>query len=252
MSNIDPTPTDELQKLRTRSKWPKVIPPLTIEQERISHDFMKYWHEVLPKRYGAIEHFNHTYSVKNSSTSFTRTLEIGAGLGEHIRYEVLTPAQEENYFAMELRDNMARQLSDRFPKVKTIIGDCQRRTDFSDGFFERILAIHVLEHLSDLPSCVRELHRLCDKTNGIVSVVIPCEGSLAYSMARRLSAQRIFEKRYNQPYKWFISREHINVPGEILEELSPYFTIDHRRFFPLPIIPMEFCNLVIGLTLRPT
>ena len=31
------------------SKWPKTFPPLTPEQKRISDDFMKYWHEVLPK-----------------------------------------------------------------------------------------------------------------------------------------------------------------------------------------------------------
>jgi hypothetical protein len=97
---------------------------------------------------------------------------------------------------------------------------------------------------------VREMHRLCDKQVGVFSVVIPCEGSPAYTLARRISAQRIFEKRYNQSYRWFIEREHINRPEEILDELAPYFTIEHRSFFPLPV-PAALCNLVIGLTLRP-
>ena len=34
--------------------WPKILPELTSEQERISDDFMHYWHEVLPKRYGVV------------------------------------------------------------------------------------------------------------------------------------------------------------------------------------------------------
>ena len=44
-------------------------------------------------------------------------------------------------------------------------------------------------------------------------VVIPCEGGLAYSLARRISAQRIFEKRYGMSYRFFIESEHINVPA---------------------------------------
>jgi ubiquinone/menaquinone biosynthesis C-methylase UbiE len=151
---------------------------------------------------------------------------------------------------LELRENMSRQISERFPKVRAISGDCQQPLNFPDGYFDRILAIHVLEHLPDLPSTVREMHRLCDSEQGIFSVVLPCEGGMAYSLARRISAQRIFEKRYAQSYRWFIEREHINLPGEILEELERYFHITHRSFFPLPL-PFVFCNLCIGLTLRP-
>jgi SAM-dependent methyltransferase len=232
------------------SKWPKTFPPLTDEQKQISDDFMKYWHEVLPRRFGRIEKFNHGYPVRRAPAKFHRTLEIGAGLGEHLEHERLTPEQEKNYYAVELRPNMTAALQERFPRIKAITGDCQQRLDFPDGYFDRMLAVHVLEHLPNLPAAIREMHRLCDKQVGVFSVVIPCEGSPAYTLARRISAQRIFEKRYNQSYRWFIEREHINKPEEILEELAPYFTIEHRSFFPLPV-PAVFCNLVIGLTLRP-
>ena len=113
-----------------------------------------------------------------------------------------------------------------------------------------MLAIHVLEHLPGLPAAIREMRRLCHPERGVFSVVIPCEGGLAYSLARKISAQRIFEKRYQQSYRWFISREHLNVPAEILRELAPHFDIVHRSDFPL-LLPWVFCNLCIGLTLRP-
>lgn len=232
-------------------KWPKTFPPLTAEQQRVSDDFMKHWHEVLPNKYGVIDRFNHSYAVDHAPDDFRRTLEIGAGIGEHLKYERLTPEQEAEYHTLELRENMSAAIRERFPRVKTVTGDCQARLPHPDGHFDRILAIHVLEHLPDLPAAVREMHRLCDKRRGVFSVVIPCEGSLAYSLARRVSAQRIFEKRYGQPYKWFIEREHVNRPHEILEELAPYFTVEHRRFFPLRLVPATFCNLVIGLTLKP-
>ena len=234
----------------SQSKWPKQFPPLTPEQERISNDFMQYWHEVLPKRYGIIDEFNHRYAVKNAPKDFSRTLEIGAGIGEHLEYENLNAEQESNYVAVDIRENMVAEIRRRFPKVTAIEGDCQQRLDFSDGYFDRVLAIHVLEHLPNLPAAVRELHRLCDKKFGVLSIVIPCEGSLAYTLARRISAQRIFEKRYKQPYCWLIEREHINRPNEIFEELSPYFSIKHSSFFPIPV-KLEFCNLCIGATFRP-
>jgi hypothetical protein len=232
------------------ARWPKMFPPLSAEQQRISDDFMKHWHEVLPQRFGLVERFNHGYPVRHAPADFRRTLEIGAGLGEHLHYEKLTPKQEENYYALELRENMSRQISERFRRVQAISGDCQQPLNFPDGYFDRILAIHVLEHLPDLPSTVREMHRICNVEQGIFSVVLPCEGGMAYTLARRISAQRIFEKRYGQSYSWFIEREHINRPDEILEELQRHFHITHRSFFPLPL-PFVFCNLCIGLTLRP-
>jgi SAM-dependent methyltransferase len=234
----------------TKTIWPKTVAPLTAEQQAISNDFMKYWHEVLPRRFAVIERFNHTYPVKNAPPDFARTLEIGAGLGEHLLHERLTPAQQANYHALELRPNMSAEIRRRFPHVRTITADCQKHIDFPDGHFDRILAIHVLEHLPHLPNAVRELYRVCDKTRGVLSVVIPCEGGAAYWLARKISAERIFKKRYQQSYQWFIQREHLNQPAEICAELAPYFQVERRRFFPLRV-PAVFCNLVIGMTLTP-
>ncbi len=232
------------------SKWPKKFPELTPEQKVISDDFMKHWHEVLPGSYGIIEKFNHKYPVRHAPAKFKTTLEIGAGLAEHFEYEKLTDEQVANYTALELRANMVEVIKQRFPQIKAVLGDCEKRLDYTDGYFDRILAIHVLEHLTNLPETVKEMHRLCNKNGGVFSVVIPCEGGLAYSLARRISAQRIFEKRYKQPYKWFIEREHVNRPAEILEELNKYFKVVDKTYFPLRI-PFIFSNLVIGITLVP-
>ncbi len=233
-------------------KWPKTLETLTAEQEIISHDFMKHWHEVLASRsrYGLIEKFNHQYAVKNAPNSFTTTLEIGAGIGEHINYEKLTPLQKSHYVALELRENMAAQIKLNHPEITTKVGDCQEKLDFPNDYFDRVLAIHVLEHLPNLPKAIKEMHRLCHKERGTFSIVIPCEGGFMYSLARKVSAQRIFEKRYKQSYRWFIEREHLNKPHEILEELAPYFTVLQKSYFPF-IIPSINLNLCIGITLRP-
>src|SRR6185312_582841 len=111
------------------AKWPKTFPPLSAEQERIRDDFVHAWHEELPKKYGIVERFNHGYVVDHAPRSFARTLEIGAGIGEHLDYERLTPEQLASYVALELRPQMAEQIANRHPAVKTAVGDCQKRLD---------------------------------------------------------------------------------------------------------------------------
>lgn len=237
------------QKVPAVSKWPKFVPPLTPAQTAISDDFVHYWHEVLPQRFGVIERFNHSYPVKHAPAVFLRTLELGAGRGEHLLYERLSPQQRREYYALELRANMCAAISERFPNIHVVKADCQERLAFPDEFFERILAIHVLEHLPNLPAAVAEAYRVCAK-DGAFSVVIPCEGGLAYGLARRFSAQRIFQARYKQSYRWFIEREHINRPDEIVGELEKYFQVNRARYFPFAI-PSQLVNLVIGLTCKP-
>jgi SAM-dependent methyltransferase len=237
--------------LSTSSKWPKTPSSLSREQQLAHDDFMKRWHEVLPRRYASIERFNHLFPVRFSRSGFRRTIEVGAGLGEHLCHERLSAEQESAYSVVELRTNMAARLRARHPQISVIIGDCQDRLPFPDGHFDRYLAIHVLEHLPNLPACVEEAWRLLDKRRGQLLVVIPCEGGLAYSLARRASAQPMFERTYRMPYRPFVEHEHLNRPHEILTELDPYFTLEARRFFPLPLLSVVPLNLCLGLALRP-
>jgi SAM-dependent methyltransferase len=232
------------------TKWPKTLTSLTPEQERINDEFMKAWHEELPRRFGIVDRFNHGFPVKHSPPDFNTTLEIGAGLGEHLNYEELSPEQERGYHALELRENMAAEIRKKFPRIRAIVGDCQARLDFPDGYFDRVIAVHVLEHLPNLPAAIREAHRLINPRTGRLLVVIPTEGSPAYSLGRRLSAARVYKKRFGGDYSWIPRREHINLPNEIAEELAPCFSTERRRFFPLGV-PFVWCNLCIGLVLRP-
>lgn len=123
------------------NKWPKKIPKLTAKQIDIREDFVKHWLAVLPNKYNIIEKFNHGFPQNKGFFDNCKTLEIGAGLGEHIKYE---PVNKQSYVAMELRDELAKEIQFRYPDVKTIVGDCQEKIDADDGFFDRILAIHVL------------------------------------------------------------------------------------------------------------
>jgi SAM-dependent methyltransferase len=234
-----------------RARWPKTFDALTPEQERIRDDFMKRWLEVLPQRYGAIERFNHRYPIqawarhgRSHEEGRVRTLEIGAGLGAHIGYEDLS---HQDYHVLEMRQNLVSVLRQRYPAVHAVLGNAEESMPFVDQYFHRIVIVHVLEHLCNLPRALAEIDRVLGPS-GALCVVAPCEGSLAYSLARRISAQRIFEKTYRTPYAWFIEREHVNTYDEVRNELARRFRIVEEVRWPLPGLPLAM-NLVVGLTM---
>ena len=228
------------------SKWPKQLPVLTKEQKGMHDDFMKYWHEeILPKRYQVIENFNHGFPLKNCRQG-GNVLEVGAGVGEHISYENLT---NTNYYALEMRQEMSQVIKKRFPDVNVIVGDCQEQISFQDNFFDKVITIHVLEHLPNLPAALKGIHRVL-KADGEFCVVIPCEGGLAHRTARNISVKPIFQRRYGISHELYTKCEHVNTAKEVIEELKPYFKISKSSFFPLGI-PSININLAIGIILNP-
>ena len=96
------------------------------------------------------------------------------------RYEDI---ENQEYYAVELPPELAESLGARFPSVTTLVADCQQRLPFDDGFFERVLAIHVLEHLPDLPAALDEVARVLAPDGRFVAV-IPCEGGTRRTPSR--------------------------------------------------------------------
>src|SRR5271167_1224213 len=171
---------------------------------------MRYFHERQPDEHSRVVRFNHEYAARSARPG--RTLDIGAGLGEHLRYEDLS---SQEYHAVEIREDMANAIRRDFPSVVTVVADCQQRLPYGDDTFDRAVAIHVLEHLPNLPAALREIRRVLSP-DGVLSVVIPCEGGLGYSLGRRLTTQRAFERRYKTSYRWHIDSDHVNQAREIV------------------------------------
>src|SRR5947209_6713992 len=126
---------------RERTVWPKSVSALSPEQESIREDFMHFWHEVLPRRYSAIERFNQRFpleGLRHEGSTRLRTLELGAGIGGHIAFEDLAI---QDYTALELRAAMADRIKERFPHIEVRVGDVQEHIPASDATFDRVIAI---------------------------------------------------------------------------------------------------------------
>lgn len=235
-------------QMRTTTKWPKDQIQLTEEEIAISDDWMKYYFQINRGRFSRIIDFGHNYVIANSPSETRFTLEVGAGLGEHFEYEKLSPNQMNAYTCLELRENMAAALKEKWPIANVCVADCQKTIPFEDGYFDRIIAIHVLEHLPDLPAFLREAHRLLNPICGRFLAIIPCEKGLGYSFGRMLTTKRMFESRYKRSYGRFIAAEHVNTAKEILDEVKEVFDVASCSYYPLRVPFIDF-NLCIGLTL---
>jgi SAM-dependent methyltransferase len=230
----------------TRGRWPKQPPPLTAAQESAREGFIQLWHRELPHRYRSIERFNHGFIARLPVKRGSRTLEIGAGLGEHSRFEDL---DIQAYYCVEYRDAFCAELRKQFPADRVVRGDIEQRQPWPDGFFDRVVAVHVLEHLRNLPAALSEIRRLL-APDGCFDVVLPCEGGLAYSLARKISAERLFRRHFGLDYTPIIRNEHVSTLDEIETELRRDFTVERSAFFPLRV-PIRFINLCVGMRLMP-
>ena len=226
--------------------WPKTPPALTPQQQAAREAFMRAWLEELPGRYGAIERFNHgALSHLPLRRGKWRTLEIGAGIGAHAAFEDL---EAQEYHCLDYRGEFCDTLRG-IPGIAGVTeANIEHETPFAAGSFDRIVAIHVLEHLRNLPDAIAEIDRIL-ANDGIFDVVLPCEGGLSYSLARRISAKRMFEKRFKMSYDPIIANEHVNTLREVLEELRPRFYAEQTKRFPFSL-PLDAINLCIALRLR--
>jgi SAM-dependent methyltransferase len=205
---------------------------------------MMLWHQILPKRYGIIERFNHGYPARLPVKSGAKTLEIGAGLGEHSKHENMA---RQEYHCLEYREEFCQRLRKLLPSQQVHCGDIQSRQPWPSQAFDRVLAIHVLEHLPNLPAALAEIERLL-KNDGVFDVVIPCEGGIAHTFAQKISAERVFRKNFKMDFAPIHKNEHVNTFYEIHGLLGAHFRFLKAAYFPLAI-PIATINLCAAFRL---
>ncbi len=225
--------------------YPKVPPILSAEQVLAREQFMMLWQKEIPK-YSILDKFNQGFIAQLPISPGCKTLEIGAGLGEHLRYENL---EIQDYFCLEYREEFCKEIRKIHPPEKVFCGDIEVKQAWPDSKFDRIIAIHILEHLKNLPVALMEIRRLL-KSDGVFDVVIPCEGTLAYSIARKISAERLFRSHFKMDYTPIVRNEHVSEYHELRQCILKYFTLEKSVMYPLRI-PLAAVNIVEGLRLRP-
>jgi len=222
--------------MKSTYKWPKKRPALSADQLNLLHQWNEYWLPIMNNSFGPVRAFNHGFPLRTASPRAT-TLEIGIGEGSHARIE-----KSENYFGVDRDTSLIRE------RVRVAGADIDVGLPFKDSIFDRILAIHVLEHLANLPHALAEVARVM-KPSGVFCVVIPCEGGIAYTLGRNVTSRRIFERKFGKNFDWIMAYDHVNTSSEILSEVRKRFGSVRTVYFPTRV-PSIHINLLIGMELR--
>ena len=102
--------------------------------------------------------------------------------------------------------------------------------DFQDGYFDRIIALHVFEHVEDIEAAFRETSRVL-KTGGTMTLLFPLE------FFRGMSALKDSWILHGNPMRAFDFHRHRLTPGKV-ERIAAAsgFRVKRKgiRFAPFP------------------
>ena len=231
------------------SSWPKTIPDLPPELEAKRQAWHHYWLSQYDERYSFVTKFNQRFleSLQHDSSGET-VLELGPGARGG------TPgllSSGDSYYCCDVDPIFCEQLRSSLPEGRVACGDIQKRLPYENGFFDRVVAMHVLEHLPNLLAALREVLRIL-KPNGHLDIVIPCEGSALYTLGRHFSSARVFKKKFGSGFWKIMKVEHVNTASEIVREIERVFAVERSQFFPLPAPAVGVrMNLLAAFRLKP-
>lgn len=191
---------------------------------------MNKGHQSCEKKFSPSDHFEHV-------------LEIGSGTGEHFHFiqhsfgeYTFTDCDDNN-----LKKTKNQLISDvRVDKLKFKVMDA-KKLDFEDESFDRIIATHILEHLTNPHLVIKEWQRVL-RTGGTLSILIPTDPGILWKVGRHFTTRRnAIKKGIN--YDYIMAREHVNSCNNLVSLLNYYFPKNNSHFWPLKLIPYIDCNL---------
>lgn len=171
-----------------------------------------------------------------------RVLEVGAGSGHHLPYVsndfqryVMTDGSEEML-------NIARKKFCVEVSSDSLVLEKQDATSLSypDDSFDRLIATHVLEHLPNPVSVLREWNRVV-RPGGIISIVLPCDPGFLWRLGRHLGPRRN-AKKLGLAYDYLQAAEHINSIFNLVVFIRHHFESLDELWYPTRI-PSPDLNL---------
>ena len=185
----------------------------------------------------------HRYISKRSNQIEGRVLEIGSGIGYHIKFENLT--DKRKYVALDKNKGMLDKIP--YDNVQKVLGLAEK-VPFPDKTFDCVIASHILEHVNDLTSSIKEIDRVL-KDTGTAFVVSPCDPGFLWNTATLFTPSRRRLAKIGLNYNKIMRTEHVNTFSECVKKLGERFEIVNISYFPF-ILKNSNLNLIAGLTLK--
>ncbi|MBU1229139.1 MAG: class I SAM-dependent methyltransferase [Proteobacteria bacterium] len=180
----------------------------------------------------------------NSSAHFDNVLEVGCGSGIHMEY--IRHGYNEYHFSDSNAGilDVAREKYQNVGKSHYFHLQDTRAMDFPDNYFDRVISVYMLEHISDPHKALLEWIRVI-KPGGVLSIIIPTEGGIAWNLGRYLTTRRTY-RRMGIDYDYIIAREHVNTCYRLVSFVRHYFQSRRESWYPFGI-PTPHLNLLYAV-----
>lgn len=174
----------------------------------------------------------------DSRTHFSRTLEVGAGTGEHIGY---IRHSFDQYILTDLDEKTLKVAHQKHQGIHEgkLYYESQPASglQYSDNSFDRLIATHVLEHIYQPHLALKEWARVV-KDGGTLSILIPTDPGLAWRLGRTLGPRRSAIAQ-GIAYDYVMAREHVNACNNLIAILRHYFKDSKEYWWPFPAPSMD-------------
>lgn len=166
---------------------------------------------------------------------FSKVLEIGAGCGEHTQF--IRHGFEEyhltdmNAACLGIAKNNLNNLAKYHFSVQGEID-----LNYRDDEFDRLIAVHVLEHIYRPHLVLREWKRVI-KPGGKISVLIPCDPGVLWRIGRIFARKK--HTKLNLNYDYIMAREHVNPCNNLVVLLKHTFPDARTIWWPTHIPSMD-------------
>lgn len=181
-----------------------------------------------------------------------KVLEIGAGSSPHLRYVKHEFAQ---YFFLENSKFAIDFLKKEFGNDKRFYFKSYKgkKIPYKKNYFDRIIISHVLEHISDPESFLKEMMMKLKK-NGILSIALPSDPGLLWRFGRFFLKLFSVKKKLglsSLEYDYMIASEHINSIFNLISIIKYKYkkNIISEQYLPFKIKILDF-NLFYNVTLK--
>jgi len=176
---------------------------------------------------------------------FSRVLEVGSGSGIHIDF---VQHDFDEYWMTDFSDAMLKETKHRRgdARVRISVEDATSLS-FPDDHFDRVIASHVLEHLTKPHEVLREWSRVL-KPGGLLSIVLPCDPGLAWRLGRNFGPRQR-AKANGLAYDYVMAREHVNSITNLVSFIRYYFDDRQESWWPTRV-PFSDVNLIYAVNIR--
>ena len=171
---------------------------------------------------------------------FAKVLEVGAGTGQHFNY---IRHDFDEYYMTDLSQKVIQiaHKSNRHNldgRIRLITSDCANLS-FSDNVFDRLVAVHVLEHIHFPHKTLKEWRRVVKK-GGTITILLPTDPGIAWRIGRIYARRKAL--RLGIAYDYVMAREHVNPVNNLIALIRYYFKNLEERWHPfsIPSIDLNF------------